>query len=121
MTDEQQNEQEFKLDRSNLYVEESFTDLKVGGIKRLTPVKADGSEDKTRRTVFLGHTSVMTPNGPLPIQNVIEAKELAQAIKKFPEALQAAMDRLVEEVKKYQEQQESQIQAPDSNIIIPGR
>jgi predicted RNA-binding protein with PIN domain len=63
----------------------------------------------------------MTPNGALPIQNVIEAKELSQAIKKFPEALQAAMDRLIEEVKKYQEQQESQIQTPDSNIIIPGR
>ena len=121
MTDEQQNELEFKLDRSNLYVEETFTDLKIGTVKRLTPVKADGSEDKSRRTVFVGHTSVMTPNGPLPIQNVIEAKELAQAIKKFPEALQAAMDRLVEEVKKYQEQQESKIQTPDSNIIIPGR
>jgi hypothetical protein len=121
MTDEQQNELEFKLDRSNLYVEESFTDLKVGTIKRLSPVKPDGSEDKTRRTVFVGHSSVMTPNGPLPIQNVIEAKELGQAIKKFPEALQAAMDRLIEEVKKYQEQQESQIQTPDSNIIVPGR
>jgi hypothetical protein len=121
MTDEQQNELEFKLDRSNLYLEESYTDLKVGTIKRLTPVKADGTEDKSRRTVFVGHTSVMTPNGALPIQNVIDAKELSQAIKKFPEALQAAMDRLIEEVKKYQEQQESQIQTPDSNIIIPGR
>ena len=117
MTDEQPNQEEFIIDRSSLYIEESFTDLKVGTIKRLTPVKADGSEDKSRRTVFVGHTSVMTPNGPLPIQNVIEAKELAQAIKKFPEALQAAMDRLIEEVKRYQEQ----IQKPASNIIVPGR
>jgi len=121
MEDEQQNEEEFSIDRSNLYIEESFTDLKVGTIKRLSPVKADGSEDKSRRTVFVGHTSVMTPNGPIPIQNVIEAKELTQAIKKFPEALQAAMDRLIEEVKKYQEQQQSQIQKPESNIIVPGR
>ena len=122
MTDEQQaQEDEFKIDRTNLYIEESFTDLKVGTIKRLIPVRADGSEDKSRKTVFVGHTSVMTPNGPLPIQNVIEAKELAQAIKKFPEALQAAMDRLIEEVKRYQEQQQSQIQTPDSNIIVPGR
>lgn len=121
MADEQQNMVEFKLDRSNLYLEESFTDLKIGTIKRLKPVKVDGSEDKSRKTVFVGHTTVMTPNGPLPIQNVIEAKELAQAIKKFPEALQESMDRLIEEVKKYQEQQESQIQTPDSNIIIPGR
>jgi hypothetical protein len=121
MTDEHQNMQEFKIDRSNLYIEESFTDLKIGTIKRLTPVKADGTEDKSRKTVFVGHTSVMTPNGPLPIQNVIEAKELAQAIKRFPEALQESMDRLIDEVKKYQEEQQTQIQKPDSNIIIPGR
>jgi hypothetical protein len=121
MADEQQNNQEFIIDRSSLYTEESFTDLKIGTIKRLTPVKADGSEDKSRKTVFVGHTSIMTPNGPLPIQNVIEAKELSQAIKRFPEAMQAAMDRLIEEVKKYQEQEQSQIQKPDSNIIIPGR
>ena len=121
MADEQQNMAEFKLDRSNLYLEESFTDLKIGTIKRLIPVKADGSEDKSRKTVFVGHTTVMTPNGPLPIQNVIEAKELAQAIKKFPEALQESMDRLIEEVKRYQEQQDSQIEKPDSGIIIPGR
>ena len=121
MADEQQNMVEFQLDRTNLYLEESFTDLKIGTIKRLKPVKADGTEDKSRKTVFVGHTSVMTPNGPLPIQNVIEAKELAQAIKKFPEALQESMDRLIEEVKRYQEQQDSQIQKPDSGIIIPGR
>ncbi len=121
MADEQQNNEEFTIDKSNLYIEESFTDLKIGTIKRLRPVKTDGLEDKSRKTVFVGHTSVMTPNGPLPIQNIIDAKELAQAIKKFPEALQVAMDRLVEEVKKYQEQQQSQVQKPESNIIIPGR
>jgi hypothetical protein len=121
MADEQQNMEEFKIDRTNLYIEESFTDLKIGTVKRLTPVKTDGSEDKSRKTMFVGHTSIMTPNGPLPIQNVIEAKELAQAIKKFPEAMQEAMARLIEEVKKYQEQQQSEIQRPESNIIIPGR
>ena len=67
----------------------------------------------------------MTPHGPVPIQNVISAKELQQAIKKFPEAMQAAMDRLVAEAQKYQEaqeqQQDSAIQQPDSRIIIPGR
>ena len=121
MTNEQENNLEFKIDRSNLYREESFSDLKVGGIKRLTPVKADGSEDKTRRTVFIGHTSIGTPNGPLPIQNVIAAKDLQQAVKKFPEAMQEAMERLMEEVKKYKEQEQSQIQQPESRIIVPGR
>ena len=119
MIDERQNNIEFTMDRSNLYLEESFTDLKAGTVKRLRPVRPDGSQDKTRKTVFVGHTSILTPNGPLPIQNVIVAKELQQAIKKFPEAMQAAMEQLMEEVKKYQEQEQSQIQKPDSRIIVP--
>jgi hypothetical protein len=123
MADEQNNQFDFKVDRSNLYREESFTDLKVGSIKHLRPVKSDGSEDKTRKPIFVGQSNIMTPQGPLPIQGVIKAKELQQAIKKFPEAMEVAMERLVDEAKKYQEQkeQDSQIQKPESRIIIPGR
>ncbi len=119
MTDEQPNNFEFTIDRSNLYLEEAFTDLKAGTVKRLTPVRPDGSQDNTRKTVFVGHTSILTTNGPLPIQNTIAAKAFQQAIKKFPAAMHAAMDRLMEEVKKYQEQEQSQIQKPDSRIIVP--
>jgi hypothetical protein len=119
MTDEQPNNIEFTIDRSNLYLEESFTDLKAGTIKRLVPVRPDGSKDNTRKTVFVGHTSILTPDGHLPIQNIIAAKELQQAIKKFPEAMHAAMDQLMEEVKKYREQEQSKIQKPDSRIIVP--
>ena len=124
MVEDPKKDVDFRIDRSNLYREESFTDLKVGTVKCLTPVKADGSEDKTRKKIFAGNTNVMTPQGPIPIQGMIQAKELQQAIKKFPEAMEAAMDRLIEEAKKYQEQQQaedSQIQKPDSRIIIPGR
>jgi hypothetical protein len=121
MTDGQQNNVEFKIDRSNLYREESFSDLKNGSIKRFTPIKADGSEDKSRKTRFIGNTSILTPNGPLPIQGDIPAKDLQQAIKKFPEVMEQAMDQLIEEVKKYQEQERSRIQKPDSGLIIPGR
>jgi hypothetical protein len=118
MADEQNQPTELKIDKSNLFMEETFTDLKVGIIKRMTPVKADGSVDKTRKSVFVGQTR---PNGPLPIQAVIQAKELQQAIKKFPEAMQASMERLAEEAKKYQEQENAKISEPDSRIIIPGR
>lgn len=124
MAEDEKKEVDFRIDRSNLYREESFTDLKVGTIKCLNPVRADGSPDKSRKKIFLGNTNVMTPQGPIPIQGAIQAKELQQAIKKFPEAMEAAMDRLIEEAKKYQEQQQaedSQIQKPDSRIIIPGR
>ena len=115
---------DFSVDRSNLYKEESFTDLKVGNIRRLIPVKPDGSEDKTRNTIFVGQTNLMTPNGPLPIQGVIRAKELQQAVKRFPEAMEEAVERMMEEAQKMKDQQGSEIitqQKEDSRIIIPGR
>jgi hypothetical protein len=121
MADEQSQPAELKIDKGNLFKEETYTDLKVGIIKRMTPVKADGSVDKTRKSVFVGQTSLMTPNGPLPIQGIIQAKELQQAIKKFPETMQASMERLAEEARKYQEQENAKIEKPDSRIIVPGR
>ena len=121
MAEEQNPQTELKIDRGNLYQEETFTDLKVGMIKRMTPVKSDGVADKTRKSVFVGQTSLMTPSGPLPLQAVIQAKDLQQAIKKFPEAMKVAMERLAEEAKKYQEQEQSRVEKPESRIIVPGR
>jgi hypothetical protein len=127
MTNEQVSESvDFSVDRQNLYMEESFTDMKVATIRRLTPVKTDGLPDKTRKTIFIGETNILTPSGPLPLQAVIQAKQLQQAIKNFPEAMQAAVDKLAEEVKRMKEQKDSSIIAPgggkeDSRIILPGR
>ena len=124
MAESENNSIDFSVDRSNLYKEESFTDLKVGNIRRLIPVKPDGSEDKTRKPIFVGQTNLMTPNGPLPIQGVIKAKELQQAVKRFPEAMEEAVARIMEEAQKMKDQQESKIitkQEEDSRIIIPGR
>jgi hypothetical protein len=57
---------------------------------------------------------VVTPAGPLPIQSVIQAKDLQQAFKKFPETMKAAMDHLIEEARKAQQQEQSR-------IVVPGR
>ena len=120
MAEETEETFNFNLDRSNLYLEETFTDLKVGSVKRFSPVKADGSPDKERNAVFVGQTSVYTPHGPLPIQNVIPAKDLSQAFKRFPEAMQASMEKLMEEAKKMRdEKQPPIIQTPGSRIIVP--
>jgi hypothetical protein len=127
LADEQNTDAlDFSVDRQNFYREESFTDLKVATIRRLSPVKPDGSVDKTRKTVFIGQTNIMTPGGALPIQAVIQAKQLQQAVKRFPEAMQTAVDKLAEEVQKMKQQEESQIITPgsakeDSRIILPGR
>ncbi len=123
MAETDNNSIDFSIDRSNLYKEESFTDLKVGNIRRLIPVKPDGAEDKTRNTIFVGQTNLMTPNGPLPIQGVIRAKELQQAVKRFPEAMEVAVERMMEEAQKMKDQQGSEIitkQKEESRIIIPG-
>jgi hypothetical protein len=127
MADEQNTDSlDFSVDRQNFYREESFTDLKVATIRRLSPVKPDGSVDKTRKTVFIGQTNIMTPGGALPIQAVIQAKQLQQAVKRFPEAMEAAVEKLAEEMQKMKQQEESQIITPgtakeDSRIILPGR
>jgi hypothetical protein len=111
---------DFNLDRSNLYLEESYTDVKVGTVKRFIPVLPDGSVDKTRKPFFLGQTNVYTAHGPLPIQNVIQAKELAQAFKRFREAMEQAMQRLMEEAQQIREEKTSPlIQTPESRIIVP--
>jgi hypothetical protein len=111
---------DFTLDRSNLFLEETFTDLKVGTLKRFTPVLPDGSVDKGRKVLFLGQTSIQTPHGPLPIQNIIAAKDLAQAFKRFPKAMEEAMQQLIEEAKKARQEKDAPIiQTPESRIIVP--
>ena len=64
---------QMKVDTANLYREEVFTDLKVASLRRLTPVKLDGSQDPARPVLFLGQTHVMTRGGPMPIEFGIEA------------------------------------------------
>ncbi len=115
---------DFNVDKQNLYREEYFTDLKVASIRRLTPVKTDGSEDKGRKTLYVGQANLMSEAGPLPISTVIEANDLKQAIKKYPEAMQNAIRQLNDEIKRYHQEQQSQIVTPgreDSRIIVPGR
>lgn len=110
---------DFKLNRSNLYLEETFTDL-TGIVKRFTPVKPDGTPDKDRKTLYLGQASIYTPHGPVPIQNTIPAKELSQAFKRYPEAMEQALQHLLEEAKKLGEQKTSPIiKTPESRIIVP--
>ena len=105
---------EMAADTENLYREESFTDLKVAQIRRLTPVKPDGSDDDSRPQVFIGETQLMSQRGPLPIHTPIEANDLAEAFEKFPEAINAAVERMIEEAKEIQRQEASR-------IVVPGQ
>lgn len=105
---------EVKVDKSNLYKEESFTDLKVATLRRLTPIKEDGSPDTSRPVLFTGETTLMSDRGPLPIQCAIEAADLNEAMDKFPEAVQGAVEKLIEQAREMQRQQMSR-------IVVPGQ
>ena len=104
---------EIKIDQDNLYHEETFTDLKVGWIRRLTPVTPDGNRDKSREPLFIGQTQLVTPQGSIPIQCPIAAKTLPEAMKKFPESMELAIRNMIERAKEMQEQATSRIIRPD--------
>jgi len=103
---------EIKIDADNMFREESFTDLKVGSIRRLIPVTADGEDDSSRQTYYEGQASLMTPAGSLPLSFELEAESLSGAIEQFPDAVNAAAERAIEELKEMQRQQSQKIQVP---------
>ena len=101
------------LDGSNLWKEENFTDLKVGTIRKLTPIKVDGSEDESRTATFAATTNIMTPNGALPVSGEIDATNLEEAVDKFSDAINAAIKKLQEDMIKMQQEQANKIVTPD--------
>ncbi len=82
-TREQQTANDIKVDPKALYLEEVFTDRRVGTIRRLTPVTKDGARDAARPVLYVGETQVLTPAGALPIGFEIGAASLEEAAEKF--------------------------------------
>jgi hypothetical protein len=121
MTDDGSAQQiDFTVNKDNLYREESITDLKVASIRYMKPIKTDGSDDSDRKPVFMAHTQVMSPEGPLPIQAPLSATTLEEALDEFPSAMQKALTEVINRIQKLQQQQQQQ-QEDDSRIIVPGR
>lgn len=113
----QDQEINFQVDQQNLYREESMTDLKVAVIRKLIPIKADGSDDQSRSPIFVGHSQVMSPEGLIPLQAELAAANLEDAINDFPRAMDKAMVDMVDQIKQMQREQQQQ----ESRIITPGR
>ncbi len=117
---EQGPKSDFSVDTNHLYREATITDLKVASIRVLTPINLDGSEDQSRTSVYVGHTQLMSPEGPVPLQAPLEANNLEEALVAFPDAMRQALAEMVEKIKELQ--QEQQLKERDSSrIIIPGR
>jgi hypothetical protein len=116
-----QEEIDFSVDRGNLYREEAITDLKVASIRRMVPVTVDGADDPSRSSFFIGHTQILTPQGPLPLQARLMANNLDEAIAEFPRAMEQEMSKVVEQLRQMQAEEERKKQRDDSRIIVPGR
>ena len=102
------------MDSTQVYREETFTDRKVGTIRRLTPVAADGSADGARPVLFVGQAQVMTPMGAIPISFELEAASLNAAIEKFGPAAELAVQQTMRELQEIRREQASSLVIPDA-------
>ncbi|MDX1454590.1 MAG: hypothetical protein R3217_03955 [Gammaproteobacteria bacterium] len=101
-----------RMDADALYRESVITDRKVGTIRMLEPVKADGSADTERDTLFMGQASLYTPGGALPLNFELEAKTLADAVEAFADAANKAVEETMEKLKEMRREQASQLYVP---------
>jgi hypothetical protein len=102
------------MDATQIYREETFTDRKVGTIRCLTPMTAEGAVDGTRAVVFVGQAQVMTPMGALPISFELEASTLSGAIEKFGPAAEQAVHQTMRELQEMRREQASSLVIPDA-------
>jgi hypothetical protein len=112
---------EIKVDPKALYLEEIFTDRRVGTIRRLTPVNKDGARDPSRAVLYVGETQVLTPAGALPIAFEIGAGSLEEAAEKFGQLAKEAIERTVKELQELRRQAASSIVIPQGGMPpMPG-
>ena len=105
-----------EMNVQDLWLEEIFTDRRVGTIRRMTPVDGKGTRDPGREILFIGETQVMSQMGALPINFVLEAKSLEEAAKSFGAAAKAGIERTVRELQELRRQQASSIVVPQGGL-----
>ena len=105
-----------EMNATDLWLEEVFTDRRIGTIRRLTPVKGDGVRDPAREVQWIGETQVMSQLGALPITFPLEAKTLEDAAKKFGPEAKKAIERTVRELQELRRQAASSIVVPQGGL-----
>ena len=113
MVGQEQGLPEIKFDVAELYREEVFTDRRAGTLRRMVPVTVDGSHDESRPVLYAGQTQLLTPGGVLPLMFEIEAKDLAEAIARFPDGVKGALEDAIEEAREMRREQASRIVVPE--------
>jgi len=109
-------EETVQMDPEHLYREEVYTDLKTGTIKQLVPVTGEGLPDPSRKTLFLGQATVLTPMGSLPLSFEIEAKTLREAVEKYAQAAEQGLKETLEELRRLQQEQASSLVIPKGGM-----
>ncbi len=117
---QEQGLHEIKFDVEGLYREELFTDRRAGTLRRMTPVLVDGTVDANRPVLYAGQTQLLTPGGVLPLGFEIEAKDLAEAIAKFPDAVKQALEDAIQEARDMRREAASRIVVPDAPGALGG-
>ena len=107
-------ELDIKMDSASLYREEIYTDRRIGTIRVMVPVAANGDADNARDKVYIGEAQIMTQMGPLPVSFEIDADSLDSAVTGYADAAKAAVERTVKEL------QELRREAA-SSLVLPGQ
>ncbi|MFN0318170.1 MAG: hypothetical protein ACKVQA_24355 [Burkholderiales bacterium] len=103
-----------KMDPTSLYREEVFTDRKVGMIRVMYPVKADGASDGARSTLYVGEAQMYTSMGALPLSFEIDADSLQEAVSNYAAAAKDAVERTVRDIQELRRQSASSIVIPQA-------
>jgi hypothetical protein len=111
---------DIRFDVTSLYQEDVFTDRAAGTIRRLKPVTVNGEFDPTRAVLFSGQTQLLTPGGVLPLGFEIEAKNLEEAIEKFPGAVHDALNQAIEEAREMRREASTRIVVPEAGGGLGG-
>jgi len=102
-----------EMDAADLYIEENFTDRRVGSLQRLSPITATGEPDASRPVLWIGQTQVLTPAGALPLSFEIEAASLADAVARFGDHARHALNDTMKRLEEMRREQAS-------SLIVPG-
>lgn len=100
------------MNADDLYREETFSDQRTGTIRRLTPVKPDGSDDTARKTLFVGQAQLYTQAGPMPLTFEIPADNLQDAVAAFEGEAHKAIEDTIRQIEEMRREEASRIVVP---------
>ena len=106
------NENNNTMDPNGLFREESFTDQKIGIIRKMIPVKADGSDDSDRPVTFFGSTQVMTQMGAIPLNFPLDGETIGEAATDFAGKAQIAVEEANQKMEQMRRDEASKIAMP---------